>query len=111
MTFFHEISHAIDMCLGGGVYRSGVDPRFRRKFDGARSFVTPYAAAGIDEWWAESARSWWGDIANDSRSLWPAVSRERLRGIDEEAYELVRSIFEEEIPRMAAEIRAREVAA
>jgi len=111
MTFFHEISHALDMCLGGGVYRSGLDPRFRRRFDAASGFVTPYAAAGVDEFWAESGRSWWGEIANDPYSLWPAVSRERLRRVDQEMYELVRWVFEEEIPRLAAAIRAREVAA
>jgi hypothetical protein len=39
--------------------------------------------------------------------LWPAVSRERLLRIDEEMYELVRWAFEDEIPRIAATIRAR----
>jgi hypothetical protein len=111
MTFFHEVQHAIDLCLGGGVYRSGVDPRFRKRFNAATAFVTPYAASGCDEFWAESARAWWGPIANDKRSLWPDVSRERLRSLDEEMYELVRSVFEEEIPRMAAAIRAGAIAA
>ena len=102
----------IDMCLGGGVYRSGIDPRFRRRFHAASGFVTPYVAAGIDESWAESSRSWWGEIANDPHSLWPAVSqRRRLRRVDQEMYELVRWLFEEEIPRLAAAIRAPEVAA
>ena len=108
MTFFHEVGgHAIDLCLGGSVYRSGVDPRFRKRFNQATSFATPYAASGCDEFWAESARCWWGPIANDPHSLWPAVSRERLLRIDEEMYELVRWAFEDEIPLMAAAIRAR----
>jgi hypothetical protein len=110
MTFFHEIGHALDLCLGGGVYRSGIDPQFRRRFAEATCFVTPYAASACDEFWAESARSWWGSIANDERSLWPRASRERLQALDGCMYELVRWVFEEEIPRLAAAIRACEIA-
>ena len=106
MTFFHEAMHAVDLCLGGAVYRSTVDPRFRRCFERATAFVTPYAASGIDEYWAESARSWWGSIANDARSLWPRATRERLQSLDAPMYEIVRAIFEEEIPRAAAARRA-----
>ena len=29
MTIGHEVAHAIDFALGGGVYRSGFDPRIR----------------------------------------------------------------------------------
>lgn len=111
MSFFHEVQHAIDLCLGGGVYRSGVDSRLRQRFSEARTFVTPYAASGCDEFWAECARCWWAPIANDRHSFWPAVSRERLRHCDEQMYELVRCVFEEEIPRMAAAIRSGRLAA
>jgi hypothetical protein len=111
MTFFHEVQHAIDLCLGAGGYRSFDDPQFRRRFADAPNFVTPYAAASIDEFWAESARSWWGAIANDHGfSIWPNVSRERLQAIDPQMYELVRWVFEEEIPRMAAAIRTGAIA-
>src|SRR5215469_3656994 len=46
MTVAHEFAHALDCALGGGVYRSGVDPRVRSLFTNATAFVTPYAATG-----------------------------------------------------------------
>ena len=79
MTVVHEYGHAIDCALGGGVYYSGIEPTIRRAFAEARSFVTPYAATGVDEFFAECFRAWCG--ANSEGSAWPRVSRERLRAL------------------------------
>jgi hypothetical protein len=67
----------LDCALGGGVYRSGVDPTIRRAFESATSFVTPYAASGLDEFFAENWRAYLG--ANDPHSFWPTVTRARLQ--------------------------------
>jgi hypothetical protein len=91
MTVAHEFAHALDCALGGGVYISGVDPRIRRAFREARAFVTPYAASGLDEYFAESLRAW--VEANDPRSPWPRATRARLRAIDAEMASILESIF------------------
>jgi hypothetical protein len=52
MTVAHEFAHALDCALGGRVYLSSVDPRVRRAFRDARAFITPYAASGLDEYFA-----------------------------------------------------------
>lgn len=52
MTVAHEFGHALDCALGGGVYRSSIDPVLRRLFAAATAFVTPYAATGTDEYFA-----------------------------------------------------------
>ena len=77
MTVAHEFGHALDCALGGGVYRSGIDPQIRRLFIDARSFVTPYAATGIDEYFAEALRAF--VEANDPASHWPRATRARLK--------------------------------
>ncbi len=94
MTVAHEFGHALDCALGGGVYRSGVDPRVRALFTGARTFVTPYAATGIDEYFAESVRAYVG--INDPASPWPRATRERLRRIDPAMHDYVDVIFRTE---------------
>jgi len=94
MTVAHEFGHALDCALGGGVYRSGIDPRVRRLFANAVAFVTPYAASGIDEYFAESLRAYVG--VNDPASPWPRATRERLRRIDPAMYEYVDEIFRTE---------------
>ncbi len=99
MTVAHEFGHALDCALGGGVYRSGVDPRVRALFTGARAFVTPYAATGIDEYFAESMRAYVG--INDPASPWPRATRERLRRIDPAMCEYVDEIFRTEFSRAA----------
>ena len=76
MTIAHEFGHALDCALGNGVYFSGIDPAVRAAFVNAKSFVTPYAASGIDEYFAESARAYVG--VNDRSSHWPSVSRAKL---------------------------------
>jgi len=91
MTVAHEFAHALDCALGGGVYLSGVDPRVRRAFRNARAFITPYAASGLDEYFAESLRAW--VEANDPRSPWPRATRARLREIDPAIAAILDSIF------------------
>ncbi len=91
MTVAHEFGHALDCALGGGVYRSGIDPRIRSNFANARTFVTPYAATGIDEYFAESLRAYVG--VNDSSSPWPRATRDRLRRIDPRMFEYVQTLF------------------
>jgi hypothetical protein len=91
MTVAHEFAHALDCALGGGIYRSGVDPRVRSLFGNAPAFVTPYAATGVDEYFAESLRAYVG--INDPGSVWPRVTRERLRRIDPAMHDYVDAIF------------------
>lgn len=91
MTVSHEFGHALDCVLGGGVYRSGIDPVVRASFSAARSFVTPYAATGIDEYFAECLRAY--VEANDSASAWPPATRARLSKIDPGIYAYVDDLF------------------
>jgi hypothetical protein len=91
MTVAHEFAHALDCALGGGAYLSGVDPRVRRAFREARAFITPYAASGLDEYFAESLRAW--VEANDPRSPWPRATRARLRALDPAMAAILESIF------------------
>ncbi len=91
MTVAHEFAHALDCALGGGVYLSSIDPRVRRAFRNARAFVTPYAASGLDEYFAECLRAW--VEANDARSPWPRATRERLREIDPAMATVLESLF------------------
>ena len=91
MTVAHEFAHALDCALGGGVYLSGVDPRIRRAFRNARAFVTPYAASGLDEYFAECLRAW--VEANDPHSPWPLATRARLREIDPAMATILESLF------------------
>ncbi|MDH2909530.1 MAG: hypothetical protein PXZ07_05365 [Candidatus Eremiobacteraeota bacterium] len=91
MTVAHEFGHAIDCALGGSVYLSGVNPEIRRAFSEARSFVTPYAASGLDEYFAESVRAY--VEVNDANSPWPRVSKMRLRRVDAAIYRIVESLL------------------
>ncbi len=91
MTVAHEFGHALDCALGGGVYRSSVDPALRRLFADARAFVTPYAATGLDEYFAESLRAY--VEANDPQSFWPRATRERLRRVDAPMFGYVERLF------------------
>jgi hypothetical protein len=92
MTIAHEFSHGLDCALGGGLYHSAVDPKIRRAFANAKTFVTPYAATGIDEYFAESVRAYVG--ANDATSQWPAATRQRLDRVDPAMSAIVEAIFE-----------------
>lgn len=92
MTVAHEFGHALDCALGGGVYLSGVCPKLRELFSEARVFVTPYAATGADEYFAESVRAY--VEVNDAQSFWPRATRARLRRIDPQMFGYIREIFE-----------------
>jgi len=92
MTVAHEFGHALDCALGNGVYLSSVDARIRRSFARATAFVTPYAASACDEYFAEALRAWVG--ANDTPSLWPRATRERLWSVDPRMAAIVASLFE-----------------
>ena len=92
MTIGHEVGHAIDCALGDGVYRSGVDPAIRAAYAGARAFVTPYAASGLDEYMAEALRAY-ADGLNDVASLWPRATRERLFACDPTMHAIVAELF------------------
>jgi hypothetical protein len=94
MTVAHEFGHALDCALGAGVYRSSIDPQLRDLFSSAQAFVTPYAATGTDEYFAESLRAY--VEANDAASFWPRATRERLRRIDAHMYAYVERLFLEE---------------
>lgn len=80
MTVVHETGHLLDLALGSGVYYSACNDAFRRNFNAARSFVTPYAASGLDEYFAEAFRAACG--ANLAESPWPMVSPQRLSECD-----------------------------
>src|ERR1700727_1394828 len=94
MTVAHEFGHALDCALGGGVYRSGIDPQVRALFAASKTFVTPYAATGVDEYFAESLRAY--VEANDCASPWPRATRARLRHGDPGMHEYVETLFERE---------------
>jgi hypothetical protein len=72
------------------VYLRSLDP-MRKAFADARSFVTPYAATGADEFFAECFRAWCG--ANSEGSAWPRVSRERLRALHPSMFEFFAQRF------------------
>lgn len=91
MTIAHEFGHALDCALGGGVYRSGYDTSIRSAFARARSFVTPYAATGLDEYFAEAIRA--HVEINDPDSPWPKATRDRLRTVDEPIATFVAELF------------------
>jgi len=91
MTIAHEFGHALDCTLGNGGYRSGIDPAIRRAFASAASFVTPYAATGIDEYFAEGLRAF--VEANDPASHWPRATRNRLQSIDPNMYAYIVQLF------------------
>ena len=99
MTVAHEFGHALDCALGAGVYRSSIDPVLRGLFAEAKGFVTPYAATGADEYFAESVRAY--IEANDPASFWPRATRTRLRRIDPVMYNYVDTVFRVEFSAAA----------
>jgi hypothetical protein len=101
MTVAHEFGHALDCALGGGVYRSGIDPQIRALFSNAVSFVTPYAATGVDEYFAESLRAY--VEVNDPASPWPRATRARLRHADPGMHDFVELLFAAEFGESARE--------
>lgn len=99
MTVAHEFGHALDCALGGGVYRSGIDPEVRALFANATEFVTPYASTGIDEYFAEGLRAF--VEANDVTSHWPRATKARLRKVDVGLYAYVDRLFRVEFQSAA----------
>jgi hypothetical protein len=97
MTVAHEFGHALDCALGGGVYRSSYDLAVRHAFANAREFVTPYAATGLDEYFAESMRAY--VEVNDPASPWPKATRAALLAADPAMFEFVQTLFAEDFPR------------
>ncbi len=93
MTVIHEHGHALDLALGGETYNSGRDPRVRSAYANARAFVTPYAASGLDEWFAEGVRA--VAEANVPSSPWPMVTRERFRKVDPRGFEIISELIAE----------------
>ncbi|MFN2528193.1 MAG: hypothetical protein ABR584_05695 [Candidatus Baltobacteraceae bacterium] len=91
MTVAHEFGHALDCALGDGVYHSSSDPQLRSLFEAATTFVTPYAATAIDEYFAEALRAF--VEANDAGSFWPRATKLRLRKVDAQLYEYVERLF------------------
>jgi hypothetical protein len=94
MTVAHEFGHALDCALGGGVYRSGIDPQLRALFANATGFITPYAATGVDEYFAEGLRAF--VEANDPASHWPRATKARLEATDPGMYAYVAGLFRTE---------------
>ena len=95
MTVAHEFGHALDCVLGGGVYRSGFDTRIRGAFAAAREHVTPYAATGLDEYFAESLRAFVG--VNDAGCAWPPATPDRLATVDGAMHAFLRDLFAHEL--------------
>lgn len=91
MTVAHEFGHALDCAVGGGVYTSGCDPVIRQAYGTARSFVTPYAASGLDEFYAESVRAY--VEVNDDASVWPRATKTRLRNCNPDMFSYYESLF------------------
>jgi hypothetical protein len=91
MTVAHEFGHALDCALGAGVYRSGYDAAVRAAFAAAREYVTPYAATGLDEYFAESLRAY--VEVNDEQSPWPAATRARLARVDPPMHAFIAHLF------------------
>jgi hypothetical protein len=102
MTVAHEFGHAVDCALGGGVYRSGYDVEVRAAFAAARRYVTPYAATGLDEYFAECVRAF--VAVNDEPSVWPKATRERLAAVDPAMHAFVERLFRLELAGAAPAI-------
>ncbi len=95
MTIAHEFAHGLDCALGGGVYRSGYDRAIRSAFSRATEFVTPYAATGLDEYFAECMRAY--VEVNDAASPWPKATRARLAALDPPMHRAVADAFANEL--------------
>ena len=89
MTIGHEFCHSVDLALGinqplgKDLYLSSTSSKMSQIFNEARAFVTPYAASGKDEFFAESLRAYVGNL-NDRESLWPKATPERLKELTPE---------------------------
>jgi len=94
MTVAHEFGHALDCALGGGVYRSSIDPQVRALFAGAQTFVTPYGRNRRRRVLRRiAARVRRGQRL---RLPWPRATRARLRHGDPGMHDYVEMLFEHE---------------
>jgi hypothetical protein len=93
MTIVHEFGHAIDCAFGGGRYYSEKTQDIVAAFSAARSFVTPYAASRIDEYFAEAIRAYMG--VNDAECYWPRATRERLEQCDPKMFRIISVLLED----------------
>jgi len=94
MTMAHELAHAFDCALGGGIYRSGCDARVRSLFTSAtenKAFINPYASTGLDEYFAEAVRAF--IECNDPGSAWPDATRTLLQSVDPGLFDYISEIF------------------
>ncbi len=92
MTVAHEFGHALDCALGGGIYRSGLDPVIRKAFANDTSFVTPYACTSLDEFFAENVRAY--VEINAPMSVWPRVSKAKLLKCSPTMHAYLSDVFE-----------------
>jgi len=90
LTMTHEFGHALDCALGEGIYLSSSE-KFREAYNEAREFVSPYAASGLDEYFAEGCRAMVS--GNDGKRFWPEVSPSILEQKDPTLFKLLSEIF------------------
>ena len=100
LTIIHELGHGFDCALGDGLYLSGLSGSIRRAYADAKFFVTPYAGSGVDEFFAEGFRAYFG--ANDAVCPWPTVTRARL----EKSSPALLEFFDETFAKIEREQRA-----
>jgi hypothetical protein len=84
----HELGHALDCALGKGFYVSGYTAKILNAFHSALQFVTFYATAGVDEFFAECFRAYLGENGGmptmiADRALLGARNPEMLAYFDE----------------------------
>ena len=96
-TITHEFGHAIDCALGNGEYATFRDPELRTMFASARRFVSPYAACGIDEYFAECCRAYVEANDRDNHASFPPVSKAILREKDPEMFNYLELLFTEPV--------------
>lgn len=101
MTIVHELGHALDAALGNGVYASGINPMLKTAYNKSLGFVTPYAASGLDEFFAENFRAYMN--VNDAASIWPKVSPERLKQFSP----TVSAFFEQTLATIETQFKAK----
>jgi hypothetical protein len=97
-TVAHEFGHAIDCALGGGEYFSFRDVAQRERYASARRFVSPYAATGHDEYFAECCRAYVeGNPEGERFVMFPLVSKAILREKDPEMFSFLDMLFTEPV--------------
>jgi hypothetical protein len=105
MTIAHEFGHALDCALGAGSYHSTTSASINGYFRDAVTFITPYAAIGTDEYFAESVRAYVS--VNDPQSPWPRATRKRLKRVDPRMHHYLQCLFEEHFDLPTVELRVK----